>query len=484
MDGINRLQSSPPIKPTPFEAYEFLAIIRRDEILAALESVEVDLPKINYPQITEAKLTELNSLVATYEQQINQLQTQITEITKAYSAAFTDKNIDDCALQLEQSLVRCYLLIDKYEELINEMRMVIAAAGQDMPTFQAASEANYGQPSIEIYQKYVLPTVREKLIRAKNKHKDRTIKIDELAKILGINLDSTQGQEINNEKVGDELIVAIRKLIASEVKTVIDSVDYDPDTALTAEQLKTHFETALTAIKANDWSVQIVSEVASVSADQANITIKIPKDKTWKPARIKELIAHEIGTHVLRRVNADRLNVPLLAIGLAQYLSGEEAIATYCELALEPEINEQDIVGAIELYLATSLAYGLDREGKKRGIKELYPIILAYKNAITIKVNPDEIAKSALDVCLRVLRGSDLMGNAVFGKDLAYLSGRISLGQVLKENPNLADYAQIGKYDLANLRHIYALMVLSILPSNYTVGADVVSAEIGSSAVA
>ena len=57
---------------------------------------------------------------------------------------------------------------------------------------------------------------------------------------------------------------------------------------------------------------------------------------------MRDLIVHEIGTHVVRRENGKRSKLRLLGIGLDNYERGEEGIATMREQVLNGNSESTD----------------------------------------------------------------------------------------------------------------------------------------------
>ncbi len=113
------------------------------------------------------------------------------------------------------------------------------------------------------------------------------------------------------------------------------------------------------------------------------------------------------------------------------------------------------------------MAYGLD--GHPRDFRQVFEILKKYfyfKNLISQKT-PEEaiqLAKNnAWEICVRTFRGTTCHSPGVcFSKDIIYREGNIGVWDVIRENPEELTRFSVGKYNPANLRHIWVLNQLGI----------------------
>ncbi len=275
------------------------------------------------------------------------------------------------------------------------------------------------------------------------------------------------------------IIEAIARLdqninIPEEIETSIDINSYDfpklkstkNEPEYSAEEIKVAFQRALLECNAQGWSVVLdESGNTAINVNQENKTVYVPAERKVKETKLKALIAHEIGTHALRRENGERSKLKLLGLGLDRYLKGEEGLARY---------KEQEIIGATDFagfdcHLAISLAMGLD--GKKRDFREVFDILRDYYFVKSKNANRDESWKNAEELawkrCLRAFRGTtcDIPG-ACFTQDIAYREGNIGIWNLVKKDDDEMRRVMVGKYDPTSERHIWILDQLGISDSD------------------
>ncbi len=236
------------------------------------------------------------------------------------------------------------------------------------------------------------------------------------------------------------------------------------DTEYNADEIKSAFEQALERYKLSGWNVIVTGKGTAVSVSQENKNVNIPSSRKMKEGKLRALIDHEIGTHVLRREKGERTKLKLLGLGLDRYLKGEEGIATY---------EEQKILGAYEFagfdgHLAISLALGMD--GKKRDFRKVYEILKDYYFINSKKEESEAMMQaenSAWNRCVRTFRGTTCNSpGACLTRDIVYREGNIGVWNVVKNNPEEVKRFTIGKYDPGNPRHIWILEQLGITDSD------------------
>lgn len=117
-----------------------------------------------------------------------------------------------------------------------------------------------------------------------------------------------------------------------------------PDTdgqLFTAPQIQQAFADALHTLGIEDWQVMItISSTSTISVNHETKTIKIPQERKLSAKKLQLLLAHEIGTHVLRRQQGETSCLQLLGLGLDRYERGEEGIATLREQVLDGEYED------------------------------------------------------------------------------------------------------------------------------------------------
>lgn len=174
------------------------------------------------------------------------------------------------------------------------------------------------------------------------------------------------------------------------------------------------------------------------------------------------IIHHEILTHAVRAENGFNSRLKLLGIGLAGYLVGEEGIASY---------REQKIVGAtdytnINMHFALGIAYGLDRNGKKRNFREVFEILCDYF-FVFHNYSGINSRNKAFAACERIFKCATGNGTAfAMTRDRVYREGNIAVHKLINRKPKMEEYFDIGKYDPCNSKHVESLKDLRFIPSD------------------
>lgn len=349
----------------------------------------------------------------------------------------------------------------RINEKLAELRMLRAVAVGDMKRFQKYSEFVYGKPSPEIFA-YTIQNLKlkyEKHLSSENE--EVRAAAEALFSALPQNLEEAKMIELP----GGEIVKAVQEQTMKELGDLIQIESPDDGKQYTAEEIHQIFTGALETLRADGWSVVIdTGSKTAISVDQEAKTIKIPESRKVSFHKLKTLIAHEIGTHVARRMNGERSKLQLLGLGLDRYEKGEEGIARMREQVFEDEVDE---FTGFEGHFSIGLAYGTD--GKPRNFREVYDISQKYyyfKAMIAKKAKEDPLDSSqtsAWNRTLRTFRGSDCKTSGVcFTKDIIYREGNIDVWRAMKENPSEMMRLSVGKYDPANDRHLWILNQLGI----------------------
>ena len=208
------------------------------------------------------------------------------------------------------------------------------------------------------------------------------------------------------------------------------------------------------------WQVIVEKEGTGIHVSQERKAVIIPESRGLKHSALFALMEHELGTHIARREKGERSKLKLLGLGLDRYLKGEEGIATYRQQGVK---GTDDFAG-LGYHFAISLALGVD--GKKRNFRGVFGILKDYYFINSKKEKTTAITDAqneAWNNCVRIFRGTTCKNpGACFTKDIVYREGNIGIWKVIKENPEEERRFSIGKYDPANLRHIWILEQLGI----------------------
>lgn len=400
-------------------------------------SGEIDNPKLDYPKIDLEELSE---------REVSLLQLK--------------KDIID--QEENETVRRAYRW--RINEKIAEVRMLRAASLGDMRRFGRYSEFVYGKPSLEIFY-YTLNKLRETTSsQLFSSNPDIQEAAQGLLSLLPADLpekklDSSLGLP------GETEVARARERTLIEMGRLIDIEAGEKGGKYSADEIRDIFQAALNNLQAEGWQVVVdTSSKSGISVDQEQREVKIPESRKVAFSKLRLLILHEVGTHVARRLNGERSRLHLLGLGLDRYERGEEGVATMREQVLADKV--EDFTG-LEGHLAIGLAAGLD--GIPRDFSQVYIILEKYYYLKSLlsgrepKEALEEAQNNAWNRTVRTFRGTDCATRGTcFTKDIVYREGNIGVWGVIRDNPEELLRFSVGKYDPANLKHIWILNTLGI----------------------
>ena len=335
----------------------------------------------------------------------------------------------------------------RINEKIAELRMLRATKNGDNHRFFRYSKFIYGKPEENVHN-YTLLKIKDVVEKQlTNPDEDIRLAAERLNKELFSNKEDLKSS------------VDIKSLDIKKSESVVNSP------LLSSAEISHAFEAALEQYKLDGWSVVIEAGGATaVNVNQEKKSVIVPEKMTAYQKEMEPLIAHELGTHALRRESGERTRLHLLGLGLDRFLKGEEGVATYAEQKI---LGAEDFAGLLG-HLKTALAVGID--GKPRNFRQVFEILKDYSFIIS-KKEKDKALKAAQDAawtsCVRSFRGTSCQTpGACFTQDIVYREGNIGVWNVIKNNPDEEKRFSVGKYDPANPRHIWILEQLGINESD------------------
>lgn len=329
----------------------------------------------------------------------------------------------------------------RINEKLAQIRMLKSAKNGNDRRFSRYSKFIYGAPEKDIHFQNLLTLKRE--MESKKEAADEIT-------LLAI------------KRIEEALDFGVVENI--EKKNVFDKKEAEEETGdveLSANEIRASFIETLSEYGVNGWEVVIERDITGISVSQEKNKIRIPENRKLSELKLKGLIAHEIGTHVLRREKGERSKLKLLGLGLDRYLKGEEGVSTYRE---QKVVGGEDFAG-FEGHFAISLATGID--GKKRDFREVFNIMRDYffiKSKFKDRDKAWESAKtSAWNRCVRTFRGTSCEEKgACFTRDIVYREGNIGIWDLVNKNSGEVRRFSVGKYDPTNQRHIWIMDQLGI----------------------
>ncbi len=348
----------------------------------------------------------------------------------------------------------------KLEKTRFKYQLLLAASQGDDTAVHAASVRTYGAPREDIFF-YSLRGLRDDIERVSARYGTNPV-VREALDIL-------------------DVLTTVVPMRPMSFEAIILPMLETSDVALScsAKEIQSLFVEACARHRITNWTVVIDApgERVTFNTNQEYRTIFIPSDEDLMvrkhpltKRRVDALIAHEVGTHIVRRERGAESPLALLGAGLAGYLRGEEGIATYAE---QIHLGASDFAGGLG-YLAVGWASGLD--GTPRTFRMLYEVLIPYflmvilRKTIAGHETPDmhfvkELAKrQAWARCVRTFRGTsgDTPG-VCYTKDIVYREGNIAMWELIQKDPTWVDKFSLGKYDPANEEHVAIVRDLGLL---------------------
>jgi hypothetical protein len=205
------------------------------------------------------------------------------------------------------------------------------------------------------------------------------------------------------------------------------------------------------------WQV-LLEEAQAIYVSASRQVIAIPVDRRPVDSEaLKDLVAHELGAHLLRAVAGGESDFDLLRTGMPGYLDAEEGLGVVFEQARQGEFVDR----GVPAYLAIAAA---QLEGKD--FRQCFEMLWRYyaldaMQPGTLEVTEKQVEKArnmAYNRTMRVFRGTDTVP---WGKDISYYNGNMKIWQHLEEIRGDDTYMQfllLGKADPTNPAHRYALL--------------------------
>lgn len=360
----------------------------------------------------------------------------------------------------------------RVNEMIGNTNMILASKAGDMRTFQRWNEFVYGRPDEDIYRGALdwIANDAEALTMSENPA------VSEAATAV---LESLREKRGYRELLAPEqdTFAAVREDHYKDngyYSLLLDGTDLPTEGKVTPDI----GEPALDHIVHNN----LQSNYTIEDATSATWGISHDRQAVLRPAKynmpIKRFVGlgpgHEIGSHLLEKVNGDRGPLALASTGLDRYESGNEGRAVMREQVPYDTFDEfgkllrwQDIM---RRHVAISYASGVGEDSPK-SFSETYRFMNAIDTMYQTAKTPDDSEATrdkahtrTWNLLTRVLKGTDGKGGAYL-KDMVYLEGHVAcwLTASMKGSEAIAN-GDLGKFDINNPRHISLLQKLSLLP--------------------
>ena len=215
------------------------------------------------------------------------------------------------------------------------------------------------------------------------------------------------------------------------------------------------------------------------SVSHSDSSVKRPKKYDIASERFIGLgLGHEIGSHLLEKVNGQRGPLALAANGLDRYESGNEGRATIREQVPYETFDEfgklvrwRDI---LRRHIAVSYAEGVGEDAPHTSqelYQFMYTIDMMYQSKLKTPLDgqshEDKAHSKTAALVTRILRGVNGSKGGAYLKDKVYLEGHVACWATAAERgPTAISDGDLGKFDINNSRHIFLLQNYGLLPDN------------------
>ncbi|MBN1494266.1 DUF1704 domain-containing protein [Candidatus Peregrinibacteria bacterium] len=211
-----------------------------------------------------------------------------------------------------------------------------------------------------------------------------------------------------------------------------------PAGSVTAEEAKTKMDEIFKKYSLEKWETSIKENMVSDAVAGKNNRLFLRKGALFTPARLKNLIIHEIETHILTAENGKNQNYEMFNRGFANYLETQEGMAIYNIISQEKD--EKYLFIAISLVVAVDMAM-------KHSFVEIFEQMLNYK------IPPERAFRTAL----KVKRGlEDTSSPGGFTKDFLYYKGYKKIKDFVGRGGSIKDL-YIGKFSVDDIELIKQL---------------------------
>jgi uncharacterized protein (TIGR02421 family) len=204
--------------------------------------------------------------------------------------------------------------------------------------------------------------------------------------------------------------------------------------AALAEQELAHYRAAEPDIGAH---VEIRPDVAGVMV--SNSVLLVSSSTNIAPDRVRALLQHEVGTHLLTHINGTFQSIEMMAAGLAGYEETQEGLAVLAEF----------IVGGLSRFRLRQLAARVVAVSQMAGGESFASV---HEGLVQRGFSPN----SAFTTTMRVFRSGGLT------KDAIYLRGFLNVLGYLESRSHL-DVLWMGKLSLSQLPVLEDLLARGML---------------------
>jgi hypothetical protein len=213
----------------------------------------------------------------------------------------------------------------------------------------------------------------------------------------------------------------------------------DREDKLNYKQIEKVFDVTFDILGLEDWEIAPSKNIPKNAIKIGVKSKKVYVDPNIKRSeyKIKKLLVHEIGTHVLRSYNGFKTGFPALGnANVSSYLDIEEGLASW---------NEESMGYLTDKWLKikAGMTWAIYL-GERMSFRQLY-------NALSGTF----LKYSSWDIAYRVKRGlGDTSYPGIYAKDVVYFRGFRKVKKALEEDPTLYEKLYAGKIDIKRTKWV------------------------------
>lgn len=218
---------------------------------------------------------------------------------------------------------------------------------------------------------------------------------------------------------------------------------------ITSSEAQKEFENTFRQYGLNEWKVELKDEMVADCVAGKNNRMFIRKDAKFSARRLKNLIIHEIETHILTAENGKQQPYKIFNIGFADYLQTQEGLAMYNTEKYGDAPFEENYK-AMAHVIAINWALN-------------HSFVEVFEKILEFGLPMEQAFRSAL----KAKRGmGDTTQQGAFTKDYLYWRGYHDICEFIKKGGKISDLylGKITVRDIANIKNIPGLEKPKHLP--------------------
>ena len=219
---------------------------------------------------------------------------------------------------------------------------------------------------------------------------------------------------------------------------------------LSTKEIKKEIQKVLDEYKLHEWKIQEKKLMLGKFSVNKQDTIFIKQGTTVSEFRLKQIIAHEILTHVFTTQNGKKQPYLLFQDGMANYIQTQEGLAIY---------NEYALVGQQDRYFSAG-----------NMISAYISLEKSFSHAVAALIKIGFTKTSAIKHVLKTKRGlSDTSKPGGITKQCIYTRGALKVEKFIKNGGDIKDL-YVGKIDIDKMKVLKELKCLNkakLIPKQY-----------------